>query len=395
MVLSYAQKLTCVQPWCDATCDHCLQVIRPGELLAANITLVLPLNQSQPIAREVVKAILATTVGPYELISACGLASVRAGKPSLAVVHIPGPDTEAVADFLDDLFGRRQDARASPLFAHYPTEQLRGLHSVTRLTAKRGSDMTAATQTGLNAARNPLVVLLDDETEQLDYGWDRQLLRPMAQSADLIAISGVCAYDLTPPTAPDGRTAWVPSSLAGHCARTPKDVVQLPVSYDVRDVAVQSPLLVDRTKLRRLGTLRGDLSSLGHQPFAAEVRDRAVRWPMLTRSADVFEGETEAQLAMRPCPCLPSRSASLATGVPSTGGRADLPQHPSYRCPGDRGSRSPSYRLWRSRLSPARDHGSQVCTPSDRHRRESEPFYDDAHLLLLPAALRVGSSRRL
>lgn len=205
--------------------------------------------------------------------------------------------------------------RNSSIYAPYAAQSnLRGLQSFSHLTAPTQADAEAALRLGLQHAKYPFAVFLDDETEQLDYGWDRQLLRPMAQYPDLIAISGVCAHDLTPSPSSTSE-AWVPRDLVGHCAREKIDVHQLPRKFELRDVAVQAPLVVSRVKLQKLGALHGELAPLGHHKLAAEVHRAIHRCggdEILTTRTDLLDGQAQAWLAMRTSPNIAQCASRLA-----------------------------------------------------------------------------------
>mmetsp|Transcript_1158 Transcript_1158/g.4072 ORF Transcript_1158/g.4072 Transcript_1158/m.4072 type:complete len:266 (-) Transcript_1158:3537-4334(-) len=138
---------------------------------------------------------------------------------------------------------------------------------------------TLANNAGLEVAQGRFAVLLQDDVVLLEDGWDRRLVAPFLIFDDLIAVSGRCAHDdvrkvkdkngieytdklieenpalrvLSNTNAMGACSSVDKSSVLIAESRLPKNQTYPRDMLYIRDVAIRTPLALDRKRAQSLG----------------------------------------------------------------------------------------------------------------------------------------------
>ena len=204
------------------------------------LSIVLPIDVSRTARiASTVRALIATTAGPYELV---------------VVLDRPSTEAERIVDEI--VMAHAGEREAAGFRTNYTAASRLGLHRYSRTV---GADLSnvQAISLGLAQTSGRYVVLHDVDARPLEFAWDRYARRAFHEHSDVLAISARCAFDVRA-----DRSGVVVQAIAGHC-NTAQSETSLENHIWLRDAVDQGPTMLDAAKLRALGPLRADLGDAG------------------------------------------------------------------------------------------------------------------------------------
>ena len=173
-------------------------------------------------------ALLATTVGPYELV---------------VVLSEATPDAVRA---VDEAIVPHAQERAY-LSANYTAAARIGLRRFVRLSTAAELPEPRRTNVGLASCAGRFIILHDPFSRPLDFGWDRYFRRSLNDYSDLFAVSARCAFDV--------RGAEVKRvDAVGDCRYGQSDS-SIGDHVEIRDALSRGPIIFDAAKLAKVGPM--------------------------------------------------------------------------------------------------------------------------------------------
>lgn len=187
------------------------------------LSIILPIDAT---IAPTLRALLATTSGPYELVT------------------VSGSDAEGL-DVANEILSEHTQAREHDVYrTHYQAASRMGLQRVSNVQARPDRAFSDALNMAVLRARGRYIVRHRPSARPLDFAWDRYLRRPFMDHADIFAISATCAHDLV---------GNVTTNTVGNC-EIGQTESYLGDRFWARDAAdEEGPVMVDAVKLLALG----------------------------------------------------------------------------------------------------------------------------------------------
>lgn len=193
------------------------------------VSIVLPLDAAAVgTLGPLVRSLMATTVGPYELLVVLGSATADAAK---AVDELVMPHA----------------LERHYLAANYTSATQLGLRRFVRIKSMASMTEPRITNVGLAASAGRYIIVHEPSSRPLDFGWDRYLRRALIDHSDIFAVSARCAFDVR-----GGEVARVDS--VGDCRYGQPDS-SIGDHVEIRDAFARGPIMFDAAKLARVGPM--------------------------------------------------------------------------------------------------------------------------------------------